>query len=175
VLDDLVRLDRAVFDTIAETPTPTLDEPLRRLSNAANFSLLWLSIAACLAVFGGRTGRRAAVHGVAAIGATSAVVNIGLKSISRRIRPDRAQARVPEDREVAMPSSSSFPSGHAASAFAFAGAVGNEIPLLAFPLRMLAAGVAYSRVHSGVHYPGDALVGAMVGEAMGSVVGDLMS
>ena len=54
-----------------------------------------------------------------------------------------------------MPTSTSFPSGHAASAFAFAYAVGRRIPALAVPIRLLAAGVAYSRVHTGVHYPGD--------------------
>ena len=74
-----------------------------------------------------------------------------------------------------MPASSSFPSGHAASALAFAGAVGHEMPLLAVPLHLLAGAVAYSRVHTGVHYPGDALVGAVVGEAVGSVVSGLMS
>jgi membrane-associated phospholipid phosphatase len=175
VLRDLAGLDLAVFRTIANTPTPTIDEPLRRLSNAANRSGLWLAIAACLALFGGRTGRRAAVRGVVAVGASSVLVNIGLKSLSRRMRPDRARAGIPEDREVVMPSSSSFPSGHAASALAFAGAVGYEMPLLAVPLRLLAVAVAYSRVHTGVHYPGDAVVGALVGEAVGSVVSRSMS
>jgi undecaprenyl-diphosphatase len=70
-----------------------------------------------------------------------------------------------------MPSSSSFPSGHSAAGFAFATAVGRDIPLLAFPLRALAAAVAYSRVHTGVHYPADALVGALSGGATGLVVG----
>jgi undecaprenyl-diphosphatase len=70
-----------------------------------------------------------------------------------------------------MPESSSFPSGHSASGFAFATAVGHQIPALSFPLRMLAAGVAYSRVHSGVHYPGDAIVGSLVGGAVGLMVG----
>ena len=53
-----------------------------------------------------------------------------------------------------MPESTSFPSGHAASAFAFAYAIGHHLPALAVPLRLLAAGVAYSRVHIGVRYPG---------------------
>ena len=70
-----------------------------------------------------------------------------------------------------MPESSSFPSGHSASGFAFATAVGHQIPALSFPLRMLAAAVAYSRVHSGVHYPGDAIIGSLAGGAVGLVVG----
>jgi undecaprenyl-diphosphatase len=72
-----------------------------------------------------------------------------------------------------MPDSSSFPSGHSASGFAFATAVGAEMPILALPLRLLAAAVAYSRVHTGVHYPGDAIAGSVVGGATGVVVARL--
>jgi len=170
VLGDLSRLDHAVYETIASTDTPALDEPLRRLSNAANRSAVWIAIAAAVALLGGRRGRRAAVAGLLSIGASSALVNVGLKSIAARRRPDRDAARVRDDRHVAMPSSTSFPSGHSASGFAFATAVGRDVPWLAFPLRLLAAAVAYSRVHTGVHYPGDAVVGSLVGGATGLVV-----
>src|SRR5690348_14186546 len=44
-----------------------------------------------------------------------------------------------------------LPSGHAASAFAFAYTVSRHYPLLAVPLRLLAGAVAFSRVHTGVH------------------------
>ena len=73
-----------------------------------------------------------------------------------------------------MPASSSFPSGHSASGFAFAAAVGRELPWLSLPLRFLAAAVAYSRVHTGVHYPGDALVGSIVGSSIGQAVAGLL-
>ena len=36
----------------------------------------------------------------------------------------------------------------------------------AVPLRALAALVAYSRVHTGVHYPGDVLAGALIGTTL---------
>jgi undecaprenyl-diphosphatase len=129
-----------------------------------------MGIAGGLALLGGRRGRRAAVAGMASIGVSSLVVNVLLKSLGDRVRPDRETAGVIADRHVRMPGSSSFPSGHSASAFAFATAVGREMPLLALPLRGLAAGVAYSRVHTGVHYPGDTLVGSLVGASAGLVV-----
>ena len=66
-----------------------------------------------------------------------------------------------------MPSSSSFPSGHSASGFAFAAGVSEAIPALGAPLRGVATVVAYSRVHSGVHYPGDVIAGSLVGMAVG--------
>ena len=170
-LRELSRIDHAVYEAIASTPSPLLDEPLRRLSNAANRSVVWLAIAALLAVFGGRRGRRAAAAGLIAVAVSSALVNLGLKSMHARRRPDRTGAGVVEARHVKMPSSSSFPSGHSASGFAFATAAGRDLPFLAFPLRALAAAVAYSRVHTGVHYPADALVGSLAGGAVGSVVG----
>jgi len=166
-LHELAEIDRAVYAAIADTPTPTLDEPLRRLTGLANHSKLWLGVAGALFVLGGRTGRRAAVTGVVAIGANSALVNLPMKFASRRARPDREGAGVPAERWVPMPTSTSFPSGHSASAFAFAGAVAGTMPGLAVPLRGLAAAVAYSRVHTGVHFPGDVVVGALVGGTIG--------
>ena len=163
VLRQLGALDRAVYQAIATVPTPALDEPLRRLSRAADNSKLWLAIAAVLALAGGPTGRRAALRGVLSIGVTSAVVNLGVKSIYPRRRPDRAGAGVPGDRQVKMPGSTSFPSGHSASAFAFASSVGQDMPALALALALLATAVGYSRVHTGVHYPGDTIVGAVIG------------
>src|SRR6516165_11081680 len=173
-LRELGAVDRAVYAAVAATPTPSLDEPLRRLSNAANNSGLWFAIAAGLGVAGGRAGRRAAVRGTVAIGVTSALVNLAVKSAWSRQRPDRAGAGVPVWRNVRMPTSTSFPSGHAASGFAFAAAIGRDQPWLGLGLRFVAATVAYSRVHTGVHYPGDIVVGALIGEGTGQAVAGLM-
>ena len=170
-LEELGMLDRAVYQAVAATSTPVLDGHFRRLSRAADHSVLWLGIAAALAVWGGGNGRRAAVESVLAIGATSAVVNLGIKPLARRRRPDRADPAQFEARVVPMPDSTSFPSGHASSAFAFAYAVGRHLPELAVPIRLLAGGVAYSRVHTGVHYPGDVVIGAIVGAGGAAMIG----
>ncbi len=90
--------DRAVYAAIASTPAPALDEPVRRLSEAANYSRIWLAIAAGLAVFGGRAGRRAALRGTMSIGVSSALVNLGIKSLYARQRPDRSGLKVPAGR-----------------------------------------------------------------------------
>src|SRR6201986_2477820 len=104
-LRELGAVDRAVYAAVAATPTPSLDEPLRRLSNAANNSRLWLTIAAGLGLAGGGAGRRAALRGTVAIGVTSALVNLAVKSIWARQRPDRTGAGVPVWRNVRMPAS----------------------------------------------------------------------
>jgi len=173
-LRELGAVDQAVYSAVAATPAPSLDEPLRRLSDAANNSVLWLAIAAALGVAGGPAGRRAAVRGAVAIGVTSPLVNLAAKSAWSRRRPDRTGAGVPVGRNVRMPASASFPSGHAASGFAFAAAVGRDRPWLGMALRLLAAAVAYSRVHTGVHYPGDAVAGSLIGAGTGQAVAGLI-
>ena len=168
---ELGQLDQAVYAAVASVPTPTLDRGFRELSLLANQSKLWFGIAGVTALVGGKRGRRAAVDGVLAIGITSFVVNQPLKRLLPRTRPDREFHRVHLDRQVPLPTSPSFPSGHSASAFAFANALGGELPWIALPVRFAAAAVAWSRIHTGVHYPGDVIVGALIGGAVGEVVG----
>ena len=167
VLRQLGHLDRAAYRAVADFSTPGLDRPLRRVSKLANFSKPWFVMAGALALFGGARGRRAAVTGVAAIGLTSLVVNQPMKLAGRRGRPDRTGMGVPENRWVRMPTSTSFPSGHSASAAAFVVAVGDVLPQLNVPLRFAATVVAFSRVYTGVHYPGDVVVGVAVGALLG--------
>ncbi|MFI8949537.1 phosphatase PAP2 family protein [Streptomyces sp. NPDC053750] len=164
VLGDLRAVDGALYAAVAATSTPTLDRALRRLSHAADHAKVSLAIAAALALCGPRA-RRASVAGLGAVAVASAATNLLGKRLVRRARPDREAARVTVDRYVPMPTSASFPSGHTASAVAFATAVGVVLPAAAVPLGALASAVAYSRVHTGVHYPGDVAAGAVVGIA----------
>lgn len=173
VLHQLGAIDRAVYAAVADVPAPALDRAMRRLSKSADRSRLWLGIAAALALTG-PAGRRSATRGVLAIGVTSALVNLGVKSMSGRRRPDRSGAGVPGVRQVRMPTSSSFPSGHSASAFAFATAISRDSPWTALAIQFLAGSVAYSRVHTGVHYPGDTVAGALIGAGTGQAVSSLV-
>lgn len=164
-LADAKRVDAAVYAAVSGISTPALDSTIRTVSNAANYSRGWFAIAGVLALVGGRPGRRAALRGLLAIGVTSPTVNFVAKRLSRRPRPV-LPADLVVARQVRMPTSASFPSGHAASAFAFATAVGSGLPIVAVPLHAAAGVVAYSRVHTGVHYPGDVVVGSMLGTVL---------
>jgi hypothetical protein len=102
------------------------------------------------------------MRGVLAIAAASGTANAVLKPLLPRRRP--AAAELPAYQTIDNPpTSSSFPSGHAASAAAFATAVAMESPRLGLVVAPVAAGVAYSRVHIGVHWTSDVLVGAALG------------
>jgi undecaprenyl-diphosphatase len=142
---------------------------MRRLSIAANYSRLSIAAALVLATAGGARGQRAASNGLVSVAVTSAVVNLGIKPLGRRRRPASLAPPVPDARRLPMPRSSAFPSGHSASAFAFATGVGSSLPWAAAPLRVLAAVVGYSRVHTGVHYPADVVAGSVLGAAVAQV------
>ena len=169
VLDEVERLDVGAYAAVARTPTPTLDVAMARLSRAADYSKISLAAAGLLMVAGGRRGRRAAALGLASVGVTATVVNVVVKPLGSRRRPDRVAQDVPIARHVPMPNSTSFPSGHSAAAFAFATGVGHVMPAAGLPLRAVAALVAYSRVHTGVHYPGDVVAGSLIGGALAQI------
>jgi membrane-associated phospholipid phosphatase len=173
-LTEAKTVDTALYAAVAGTETPRLDVAMRRLSRAADDSKLWFGAAALLAMLGGAEGRHAATRGLASLGISSAFANLVAKPLTTRRRPEREELKVLARRHVPMPRSSSFPSGHAASAFAFATGVGQASPTLSAPLRALATLVGYSRVHTGVHYPADVLVGAFIGVSAAELAARLL-
>lgn len=169
LLRDLAALDQALYEAVRVTRTPRLDYALRRLSAAADHSKVSFVVAGLLALCPGRP-RRAAALGVAAVGVASAGANLLGKRLVRRPRPHRAEDSPFPGRHVPMPQSASFPSGHTASAVAFAAAVGPAFPAATVPLGLLACAVGYSRIHTGVHYPGDVIAGAVLGTGAAAAV-----
>src|SRR4051812_15504649 len=140
------------------------DRWLRRLSTFANHGRLWLVLAFLLGLRKGPT-RRGAIRALGSLAVSSGFVNVVLKHIFGRVRPDleNLQAHRRLSRE---PGTLSFPSGHSSSAAAFVTGVAMESPLAGAALAPIALGVGYSRVHVGVHYPGDVVAGLAVGGAV---------
>jgi membrane-associated phospholipid phosphatase len=91
-----------------------------------------------------------------------------LKDVFDRPRPSPVDPNIHP--LIRVPSSAAMPSGHAAGAFAAAVAVGLVHPRLRWPLVVLAALVALSRLWLGVHYLSDVLVGAALGTAVALIV-----
>jgi undecaprenyl-diphosphatase len=163
----LARVDAGVFDAVAGGDSRSLDRLLPQLSRSADHGRLWIVTAGALAAVGGHAGQAAAAGGLASTALTSLLVNQGIKRVVRRHRPP--VAGVPVVRRVPMPGTTSFPSGHAASAAAFTTAATAELSALRLPLGVLAAAIGISRVYVGVHYPLDVLAGAAVGATVARV------
>jgi membrane-associated phospholipid phosphatase len=162
-------LDRAAVRRLARVDSPVLlDQLLPRLSRLADHGVLWGAVAAGLWATGDQRARRAAWRGLGSVAVASATANVIGKGLNSRHRPD---ADIPAVRRLPHPpTSASFPSGHAASAAAFATAVTLEAPVLAPPIIVLAGAVGLSRVVTGVHYPSDVLAGFAIGAGAGTVV-----
>ncbi|MFF5563724.1 bifunctional phosphatase PAP2/diacylglycerol kinase family protein [Streptomyces sp. NPDC012623] len=155
--------DQRVFRSVAGRHWPGADPVLPRLSRGANHGLLWFGAAAGIAVLGrGARSRRAALRGAVSLGLASAAINTVGKHAVRRRRP--ALDVVPVIRQLKrQPITTSFPSGHAASAAAFATGVALESKGWGAAVAPVAAAVALSRVYTGVHYPSDVVAGAALG------------
>jgi membrane-associated phospholipid phosphatase len=92
----------------------------------------------------------------------SAFVTIASKSIFKR---DRPYVTHPSIQPLSVEGSYSMPSAHTSSAFATATSLSMAYPkwYVVVPSFVWASSVGYSRMHLGVHYPSDVLVGALVG------------
>ncbi|MER5396211.1 phosphatase PAP2 family protein [Streptomyces sp. NPDC002599] len=158
----LLEWDQRLFTRVATARVPGADPALRRLSHAANHGRLWLGTAAGIGLVGGPAGRRAALRGLGSLALASFTVNTLVKWSARRPRP--LLEGVPAIRRLTrQPHTTSFPSGHSASAAAFATAVALESTRYGLLVAPVAAAVAFSRVYVGVHYPGDVLAGVAIG------------
>ncbi|YCK36501.1 phosphatase PAP2 family protein [Actinomadura sp. ATCC 39365] len=158
--------DKRAFDRVARSDLPVLDALLPHLSSAADNSVLWGLVAGLLMMTGRPRLQRAGVRGLLAISLASPLTSMVVKQAIRRPRP--LTDLIPVIRRRRVPASSSLPSGHSASAVAFAVAVARDAPLpVATSVTLLAAAVAASRVYVGAHYPGDVLAGIAVGAAAG--------
>jgi membrane-associated phospholipid phosphatase len=160
-------VDQRLLDRLGAVDSGVLDHVLPRLSRAANHGRLWFGVAGLLALTGRRDASRAAVRGLVSLGVASGIANVVAKQAVRRVRP--TVDLVPPVRWLRRaPVTPSFPSGHSASAAAFATGAAIEMPVLAVPLGGLAAGVAVSRVVTGVHYPSDVVSGVLLGATVGA-------
>jgi undecaprenyl-diphosphatase len=90
----------------------------------------------------------------------------GIKDVVARPRPFVTH---PEIHPLYHVRSSSFPAGHAATAFAGAVLLSGLAPRWRVAFLFLASAVAFSRIYVGDHYLGDVLGGAIVGAAIALV------
>ena len=157
--------DRAVdraFDRLRGNPVA--DRLFYGASELGDHGLIWLILGA-LRGLRSEHDWHAALRLGAGVGLESALVNIGIKSLFRRSRP---VSSVPRPLRLRRPRTSSFPSGHATSAFTAAGLLSDHDQL--WPLYYaVAVVVAASRVHVRIHHASDVVAGVAIGAALGRI------
>ena len=171
---------------------PALD---RAMFLVSAWNVWWPLVAlVCLGflVCGGFRARAFVLVAAAAVGITDGLIVSPLKKISNRSRPHESVEgvrHIERDRTVAsrweaafvrpldinvsaQPQqpprrANSFPSAHSANNFAVAGVALMFFRRRAWPFLVFAATVAYSRLHLGVHWPFDVVVGTCIGLVVG--------
>ena len=143
-----------------------LNDPSVWLGTIEKLGAVWIVLALVVGLLQRRGWRWTA--GMAVLAAVATLVAdslaLGVKDLTNRPRPFEAH---PQIHPLYVVHSSSFPAGHAATAFAGAVLLSYVAPRLAPAFLSLAALIAWSRVYDGVHYPSDVLAGAVLGALVG--------
>lgn len=155
--------DTDVVGGVADIDHGPAGRVLRWLGKAGDYSLLWVGVAATLAIAGPR-GRRGALRGWLAIGLNS-LLSHPLKALVQRDRP--ADGLVATHRRPDATTTHAMPSGHTGAAVAFVLGASADLPPAGWMLAPLAAAVAYARLYVGLHHPTDLVVGAGLGTLAG--------
>jgi membrane-associated phospholipid phosphatase len=143
--------------------SPALERGVRLLGRAGNNGAIWFALGIVLAIVDG--SNREAWLICAFLGPLAIGLNYVVKLLVKRPRPV-LEGLPPLG---GAPSSLSFPSAHATSAFAVATAMTRVEPLAALTF-LLALALALGRPYLGMHYPSDVLAGAVLGIGLGLVI-----
>ncbi len=170
MINQLVAIDTVLFVFLNTKLThPVLDSVMPFVTHQENWYPVLVGLWLALIIWGGRRGRMAAVALIIAIALTDQISCSVIKPLVGRVRPCNAltpaQCRLLVGRSSAM----SFPSAHAANSFAMAAVASWRLGRFAPLFYFVAVVVAYSRVYVGVHYPLDALAGAVLGALLGQL------
>jgi undecaprenyl-diphosphatase len=159
----MARFDLAVdtgFDRLRGNPVT--DRVFYGATELGDFGLIWVMLGTLKGLRKG-DDLAAAVRMAAAMGVESVLVNGIIKSFFRRTRPPWEADR---PLRVRRPRTSSFPSGHATSAFSAAVMLSEDDEL--WPLYFaVAAVVASSRIYVKMHHASDVAAGVGLGLVLG--------
>ena len=161
-------MDGRIAVWVASHRVAVLNDPAVWLGTIEKLGAVWIALSLAVGLWR-RWGLRRTCGAVVLTALTTFAADalaFGLKDLTSRPRPFEAH---PQIHPLYVVHSSSFPAGHAATAFAGAVLLSALAPRLAPAFVALAAAIGVSRVYVGVHYPTDVLAGAALGCAVGGV------
>jgi undecaprenyl-diphosphatase len=167
-MQTLSRWDHRLFQAITNVPRVALIDGIMILFSMIGIGgSIWFGLAGLVVWATSPSGLRNSLIIVLALLATIVINDLLLKPLRMRPRPfDTETIAVVGGRR---PSSYSFPSGHAALSAAGAVTMGYTLPAFAPVWWLLALMIGFSRIHLGVHYPSDVVVGFILGSLLGIV------
>jgi undecaprenyl-diphosphatase len=161
-------IDSAIALWVAKHRFGPVNDLFVALGTVEKLGAIWIACALVLGLAARRgigwTGALVLLTALTTLAADS--VSFGVKDLVHRTRPFVAH---PQIHPLYVVHSSSFPAGHAATAFAGATLLTYVAPRLWPLFATLAVAIGFSRVYVGVHYPTDVLAGAAIGVAVGGV------
>jgi undecaprenyl-diphosphatase len=166
-LEAAEKLDLAALHWLRSVQSPLLTTLMTGLSDVARGAAVWFVLVLVVPIARPRRWP-AAVQALLALALTIFVVDVIAKPAFNRPRP--YDMHPDTGALVDKPSTSSLPSGHAANAVAGAYVLSRLAPearAIFWPLALL---IAFSRIYLGVHYPGDIVVGAIIGWGVAAFV-----
>ena len=161
-LQHLSRFDQRALLGLRRWRAPWATTVMRGLTHSGDAGS-WLLVGVLLACRG-RRGRRQARRLAVATGIAAGVAQLLKHAISRPRPSDKLEGFVAL---AENPDAFSFPSGHAAAAFAAATALGGNGSAVGPVMALHALGISLSRVYLGAHYPVDVAAGALLGIGAG--------
>lgn len=158
-------LDQAVLRFLrTRNHEPAVEKPMQALGLSGEYGAVWVATG----LVGAATDRERRLRWLAATGVAPAaiILNFAVKRAVGRQRPV-----ISEHPPLAKaPTKLSFPSAHATSSMAAAGALGRVNPKAKVPLHVLAALICVGRPYLGMHYPSDVVAGAALGAVLGRAI-----
>jgi undecaprenyl-diphosphatase len=166
-------MDTSITIWLATHRVAALNDPMVWLGTIEKLGAVWVLLALVAGFL-----RRLGLWRTLGLGVATAITTFGAdalafgaKDLTHRTRPFVAH---PQIHPLYVVHSSSFPAGHAATAFAGAVLLTAVAPRIWPAFFGLAVVIGFSRIYDGVHYPTDVLAGALLGAVAGALAALLL-